>query len=402
MKEQKKKIHFAKLDTFSNSWADYKERRQGDYVKSGDDNQFPNYLINLYNKSSIHAACINAISEAIIGGGLQANEDIYLESANKKGETWNDIFAKISVDFYLYGAFSIELIWSLDRSRIAEAYHIDYSMVRSGEKDHRGNVNDFYISEEWKSYTKVEDDTVTHLPIFNPALKHDQPSQLYVSKNYRPGQRFYPLPVYNGALKVIELDVQIDNFHVNNIKNGLAPSIAITTFTNGSDDDVQAVESMLKANYGGSDNAGSMIYMDVDSPENAPKIEPIPSNGTDTYYTDINSMSTQKILTAHRITSPTILGIATAGALGQRNETIDAYLLFQNMVIAPYQQDILGCLEYILSFNYPSVVLGVEAKKLYDDGTEEEEIVTSVDTTDQENADMQEEETLKSEENIVS
>ena len=201
------------------------------------------------------------------------------------------------------------------------------------------------------------------------------------------------MPVYNGALKVIELDTEIDNFHVNNIKNGLAPSIAITTFTNGSDDDVQAVESMLRGNYGGSDNAGSMIYMDVDSPENAPKIEPIPSNGTDTYYTDINDMSTQKILTAHRITSPMMLGIKTAGQLGGREEVIDAFLLFQNTVIAPYQQDILKCLEYILSFNYPSIVLGVETKKLYDDGTEEEEVVTSVEVTDQEDADMQQDET---------
>lgn len=393
MKEEKKKLHFAKLDTYKNTWADYREKNQGDYVKSGDDNQFPNYLINLYNRSSIHAACVNAITEAIIGGGLQANEDVYLEQANKKGESWNDIFSKISIDYYLHGAFAIELIWSLDRTRVAEAYHIDYSTVRSGNKDHRGNISEFYISEEWKSYTKADDEHVICLPTFNPLTKHDEPSQMYVSRNFRPGQKFYPLPVYNGALKVVELDVEIDNFHVNNIKNGLAPSIAITTFTNGSDDDVQAVEAMLKANYGGSDNAGSLIYMDVDSPENAPKIEPIPSNGTDTYYTDINDMSTQKILTAHRITSPMMLGIKTAGQLGGREEVIDAFLLFQNTVIAPYQQDILKCLEYILSFNYPSIVLGVETKKLYDDGSEEEEVVTSVEVTDQEDADMQEDET---------
>jgi len=392
MKDTNKKIHFKKVERFSTPWADFKERKHGDYVKSGDDNRFPNYLIDLYNKSSIHAACVNAISEAIIGGGLTANEDFYLDKANKY-ETWNELYEKVALDFYLHGGFAIEVIWSMDRSRIAEYYHIDFSNIRPAEKDHRGKIHGYYICDNWKAYTKIDDDDVTYLPTLDEHNKEEQPSQIYVSKNYRPGQQYFPLPVYNGALKVVELDTAIDNFHVNNINNGLAPSLAITTFMNGSDDDVQAVEAMLKANYGGTDNAGSLVYMDVDSPENAPKIEPIPQNGADGYYQSINDLSMQKILTAHRITSPMMLGIKESGQLGGRDEVIDAFLLFQNTVIAPYQQDLLKCLESLISYNYPDVVLGVETKKLFDDGTEEEEVITSVETTDQEDADMQEDNT---------
>lgn len=388
MKNEKNKIHFKKVERFNTPWADYREKKHGDYVKSGEDNRFPNYLIELYNRSSIHAACVNAITEAIIGGGLTANQDFYLDKANKY-ETWNELFSKISLDFYLHGGFAIEAIWSMDRTRIAEFYHIDFSNIRPAEKDHRGKIPGFYICDEWKSYTKSSDDKVHYLPAFDVHNKEEQPSQLFVTKFYRPGQQYFPLPVYNGALKVIELDTEIDAFHVNNIKNSLAPSLAITTFMNGSDDDVQAVEAMLKANYGGPENAGSLVYMDVDSPENAPKIEPIPQNGADGYYQNINDLSMQKILTAHRITSPMMLGIKESGQLGGRDEVIDAFLLFQNMVIAPYQQDILKDLEYLLSYNYEDVVLGVETKKLYDDGTEEEEVVTSVEATDEEDANMQ-------------
>ncbi len=320
---------------------------------------------------------------------------MYLERANSKGESWNDIFAKVALDDYLHGAFALEIIWSRDRSRIAEVYHIDFSHIRAEEKDHRGYIPGYYICDNWKGYKKTTEDDVMYLPCFNLAKKQDEPSQIYVHRKYRPGQLYYPLPSYNGALKVIELDTEIDNFHTNNIQNGLAPSLAITTFTNGEEDDVKAIEAMLNNSYGGSDNAGNLIYMDVDSPDNAPKIEPIPQNGADGYYTAINDLSLQKILTAHRITSPMLLGIKTEGQLGGRTEMIDAMLLFQHNVIEPKQQEILKCLEYLLKINYPDIILGVETTQLFEDGTTEEEVVTSVETDDADDAEINNELTIE-------
>ena len=124
--------------------------------------------------------------------------------------------------------------------------------------------------------------------------------------------------------------------------------------------------------------------MDVDSPENAPVITPIPSNGQDGYYQSINDMSVQQILTAHRITSPMLLGIKTEGQLGGRSELIDAKILFNFNVIEPMQQEILRQLEGILQINYPDIVLGVDTKNLYEDGETVEEVVTSVEVTDNE------------------
>jgi len=390
MAKTNKKLHFAHVPRQKNDWVSYKEKTSDKYIKSGEDNMFPKHLIELYNRSSIHGACINAVTEAIIGGGMTANEEVYLERANKRGETWNDIYSKAAMDYYIHGAFSLEVIWSLDRTKIAEVYHIDFSQVRAAEKDHRGHIPGYYISTEWKQYTKSSDDKVFYLCSYDQSKAQEHPNQIYVSHQYRPVQLYYPLPVYNGALKIIELDTEIDNFHVSNIKNGLAPSLAITTYMNGSDDDVDAVESMLRANYGGTSNAGSLLYMDLDSPDNKPDITPIPQNGADNYYTTINDMSMQKILTAHRITSPMMLGIKEAGQLGGRDEVVDAYLLFSNMVIEPYQQDILRCFETLLEVNYPGIVIGVETKRLYEDGESEEEVVTSVEVSDQEDEQINE------------
>jgi len=398
--DRKQKVHFSNIQRFSHDRISHKEAVEGKYIKSGQDNLFPQHLIALYNDSSIHASAINATVEAIIGGGLTANFEPSLERANSKGDTWNDIFTKVSLDYYLHGSFGLEVIWSMDRSRIAEVYHIDFSFLRARERDNKGKIPGYYISSKWNTYGSTKGKDIDYLPCYDPLSKEEQPNQIFVVRNYRPGQEYYPLPAYNGALRVIELDAAVDDFHKNNIEQGLAPSIAITTFTAGSDDDIRDIEKNLRTNYGGTSNAGSLIYMDVDQPENAPKIEPIPQNGADGYYTTINDVTTQKILTGHRITSPMMLGIKTEGQLGGRDEIVDSFLLWFNTVIEPLQQDILRQLEILIDVNFPQVTIGVKRKKLYDDGEEVEDVVTSVETTEQDDTLINE--TLESNDDDVS
>ena len=374
------------------------ERKNKDYVSFGQYNSFPQELIELYNNSSIHNTCVNAIVDGIIGEGLTADPEWVLDTANSTGESWNDLLKKVAVDYKLYGGFSLEVIWSKGRTKVAEVYHIDFSWLRAKEKNYRGQIPGYFISDEWstnyrygRDYGNVSTQDMPYLPIYNPRMATSEPKQLLVYKPYRPGMSYYPLPDYVGALRVIDLDQEVDNFHINNIKNGLAPSLAITTFTNANEDEREAIERMLQIQYSGTNNAGSLMYMDVDSPENAPQITPINSNGSDDYYIAINDMVTQKILTAHRITSPMILGIKTEGQLGGREEVIDAYLLLINTVIRPFQQDILAIFEDLLEMKYPEleITLGIQQLKLFSDGTEETDVVTSIDAEIGEDAELE-------------
>lgn len=388
MAKEKKKLTFKQVQRFNNHIVRNVEKNSGKYIKSGDDNQFPQYLIDLYNRSSLNNACINSIVQGIIGGGLTANEEVFLDRANSQGETWNDIFAKASLDYKLQGAFALEVIYSNDKSRIADVYHIDYSFIRAKEKDAKGRIPGYYINDNWGRYYEPKKEFM-YLPSFDWSKRFEENSQLFVTKHYSPGQLYYPLPDYVGALKIAELDTLVDNFHTSNLQNGCVPSLAITTFMNSNDTDVKHVEEMLRANYTGTSNAGSLIYMDVASREEMPEITPIDPAATDVYYTTINDLVTQKILTAHRITSPLLLGIQQPGSLGNRSEMIDARILFEHNVIQPFQQEILKQLEGLLSFNYPGIVLGVETKTLFDDGEVEEEVITSVEVTDEENEEVQ-------------
>lgn len=388
-----KKLTFKTIDNSKLRKFSYKEdKKDSKFIKNGGDNLFPQHIIELYNRSSINGACINAIVEGIIGGGLTANEEMYLQRANSHGESWNDIFAKCAMDFKLHGSWALEIIYSNDRTRL-EAYHIDFSFVRAEEKDHRGHIPGYFISSKWDSKARFtnsvyEDKDIEYLPTYNTEKALEEPRQIYVHRDYRPGQEYYPLPDYVAALRIIELDTSIDDFHTNNIKNGLAPSLSITTFTNGSDDQLRDIENQLNANYGGTDNAGSLIYMDVPDKEVAPVITPIPQNGADGYYTTINDLVMQKILTAHRITSPMLLGIKTEGQLGGRTELLDAHLLFLNLVIEPFQQEMIKCFEGIMSFMYPDIVLGIDQKRLLEDGEQEEVVITSDEATDEQEAEI--------------
>jgi hypothetical protein len=132
------------------------------------------------------------------------------------------------------------------------------------------------------------------------------------------------------------------------------------------------------------------MYIDVDDPANAPVITPIPQNGADDYYTTLNEVVAQKILTAHRITSPMLLGIKSQTGLGNNAEEIEvSWRLFLNAVILPYQQSLLAALEYILGFNYPDITLGVIQKNpLYEGNDNELDVVTSQEADVKDSSDL--------------
>ena len=392
----KRKEEFAHsgFDRETNPYRDG-EKDKPKYMKYGADNMYPEYLISLYNQSSTHASCVNSIVQAITGDGLVTDNEDILKAANREGESMNDIFRKVALDYKLFGGYALEIIYSRDRSKIAEIYHVDFSHVRAMEKNDRNKIPGYYISNEWRpsfDFTINDlDKKLPHLPIFNLEKRNEEPKQLLYHSPYRPGQQYYPLPDYVGGSKVIDLDQEVDNFHISNIKNGLAPSLAITTYTNANDEERMAIENMLRLQYEGTSNAGNMLYMDVADPSLKPDITPIPQNGADDYYTTLNDVVSQKILTSHRITSPALLGIKENTGLGNNAQELEtAYRLFLNTVVLPFQQSILATFEGLLEFNYGDITLGVIQKNpLYDyDEAEEAEVVVSQDADVEDEAEL--------------
>lgn len=336
------------------------------WVFYGDDNLFPNHLLALYQYSSINRACINAITYGVKGKNLIVKEGNpqSLLKANRHESVYS-VFEKCVLDRVLFGGFAFNIVKSNDGG-IAEFYHTDFSRLRAGKEDIYGHIGTYFYSIDWKgtqlNYQKFKP---VEIPSFN--LTEDvAPSQIMYFKRYNPGMSYYPPPDYLGGLTTIQLDIEVANFHLNNTQNSMMPSVAVS-FTNGvpSEEERDILYRQLEAKYASTNNAGRWFLFFSENPETAPQITPIPNNASDGWYSQMQPQIEQKILTSHRVTSPMILGIKTAGQLGGRQEMLDAYDLFLETVIKPIQEEVLKGFEQVLFLKDGEPInLGIEQNQL--------------------------------------
>lgn len=317
------------------------------WVLYGENNQMPQYLISRYNNCAIHKAVITSKREQICGDGIVSinNPMATINLINPK-ENVMDVYRKCALDLLLFGGYSLNVVWSRDRKSIAEIYHIDYSRVRCGKINPESDeIEKYYYSADWSNIKKFP---VTEYDTFNQ--EDGDPSQIYYYKQYSPNNSYYPHPDYSGGLAAIEIDVNIKEFHSNNLKNGMLPSLFIS-MNNGipGEEEQRLVTRALEEQYTSVNNAGRPIISFNESKELAPEITQIQTSGNDGYYSAIYDDILRSILSAHRVSSGELYGISTAGKLGSRNEIVDHSEYFRKMVIMPYQKELLSTFDKLVS-----------------------------------------------------
>ena len=325
------------------------------FVQYGDDNLFPQYLIDLYKSSATHNALCTSIAYMIFGDGVQADT---LE-ARLKIEEWGlqDEVRKACLDLKIQGGFALEVVYSIDRSTIAKVRHCPFENIRSGEVNEDEKVEFYYYSKDWQD-KKCEPELVR---AFAPDDSVEYPVQILYVKPFSPGSYYYPKPDYIGSIDYIELDKEIGKYHINNIKNGLAPSFSIH-FKNG----VPAQEERLKIRndierqLAGATNAGKFIVTYSDSPERKPDFEPFPLSDADKQYQFLSTEVSDKIMVGHRVVSSAMFGVKTAGQLGNTQELEVASELFDRQVIKPYQRVVKSALESIFNAAGTPTLVSVE------------------------------------------
>jgi len=324
--------------------------RNKPYIFYGEDNLFPNHLLALYQYSSINRACLNAIMYGVKGKNLIVKEgDPNAIAMANRTETVYEVFEKCVMDKALFGGYCLNVVKSNDGG-IAEFYHTDFSRIRAGKQDVFGNTGTYWYSVDWKG-TQINPQKFKpiEIPAFNMTNNEDGASQIYYVKNYIPGMDYYTAPDWVAGITSIQLDIEIKNFHLCNTQNSMMPSMAVS-FKNGTpnEDEMTMIQRQLEAKYTSTNNAGKFFLFFSENAETAPDITPIPNNASDAWYANMAPQIEQTILTAHRITSPMILGIRTSGQLGGRAEMLDAYDLFLQTVIIPTQESMLKTFEKIL------------------------------------------------------
>ena len=328
--------------------------REG-WVKYGDDNLFPQYLIDLYKSSATHNALCTSIAYMIFGDGVQAND----LDARLKIEEWglDDEIRKACVDLKIQGGFALEIVYSIDRSTISKVRHCPFENVRSGEVDENEDCHWYYYSKDWSD--KFEEPVPVHA--FDPEMKVEHPTQILYVKPFSPGSYYYPKPDYIGSIDYIELDKEIGKYHINNIKNGLAPSFTIH-FKNGvpASEERRKIRNDIERQLAGATNAGKFIVTYSDSPDRKPDFEPFPLSDADKQYQFLSTEVSDKIMVGHRVVSSAMFGVKTAGQLGNTQELEIASKLFDRQVIKPYQRIVEDAVQQILSAAGTSSVVTVQ------------------------------------------
>lgn len=352
MSEEKQKYQLGKLnftqEPFLPIFSEVFNRQP--WVSYGENNAMPQYLISRYNNCAIHKAVITSKREQICGDGIVSinNPMATINLINPK-ENVEDVFRKCALDLVLFGGYALNVIWSRDRKTIAEIYHIDFSRVRSGKiNPETDEIEKYYYSADWTAIKKFP---VEEYDVFNQ--QDGEPSQIYYYKQYSPNNSYYPHPDYSGGLASIEIDVNIKEFHANNLKNGMLPSLWID-FVNGipGEEEQRMMTRALESQFSSVNNAGRPIISFNESAELSPKITQIQTSGNDGYYQAIYDDILRSILSAHRVSSGELYGISTAGKLGSRNEIIDHSEYFRKFIIQPYQKELLPTFNKLVSMKF--------------------------------------------------
>ena len=333
-------ILYVKLNSYE--IPQFKEAKGKEWVQYGEKNDFPNMLLDLYDNAPKHRAIVDGKADLIAGKGWTANNKLisaltaaklvdFTQTINPS-ESLYELTKKISLDLELFGGYYIQVIYNNLRTDF-DLYHVDFSKIRTNKSEDK-----FFYSNDWKAYNQSEDKTgFKIIEKFDPNKKQ---SGIFYYKNYRPNQGVYPLPGYIAALRYIEIEKEIANFHLNNIKNGFVGGTLIS-FNNGEPtlEEQSKIERQLKDKHTGTDNAGGIVLVFSEGKDKEPSVLPLRTNDFDKAFESLNKTVAQEIFTAHRITSPQLFGIDGESAFA-RNVIRDAAEFFQNTYITPKQQGI--------------------------------------------------------------
>lgn len=330
------------------------------WVYYGVANLAPQELIRLYNTSPTHRAAITSKWYGTRGESisLKLADNQRLLMANSLGDGVYDIWDKACLDFILYGGFAINVVWRKDREMGFDMYYMDFSKLRAEKSDFHDRIHNFYYSSDWAFPKKF---IPRKLPAFD--IQNEEPSQVFYYTTHSAGNNYYPTPSYWGSATAISTQVEIFNWHFNNIVNGLTPSLFVALNSGIPDPDQrEEIYNTLVNKYAGSNVSGKLFLTFSDGKEQAPEITPIQHNGSDKLWVELNSMVQEAILTAHQISSPELLGIMTPGKLGTADH-LEAQDHFQNLVIKPLQTEIKTVFEKLLTLRDGGIPTQIEVKQ---------------------------------------
>lgn len=325
---------------FADSQIPLMEQKRGiPFVPFGDRNDYPTYLLFLYNKSAKHNAIINGKCVYIMGNGLTTDSDpgkLFLKKANEK-QSWDQLMKLACLDIENFGGVYLQVIPKLAGGY--NIYHMSYDRIRTDELN-----NCFYYRKKWmNSWEQPE----TEFPAFHPGTTT---SSIFYFKEYRCGKNTYALPSWVAACNYIESDIEVSRHTLTNAKTGFSASKFINFYNGEPDEDKKRrITARMENAATGAEGKKLLIAFNND-PTKKPTIDDLgQSDLTKENFSTIDNLITNNIFSGHNITHPLLFGIQQEGKLGGATELKTAYEIFKNTYVTHKQKQIEEIVAYFSS-----------------------------------------------------
>lgn len=327
-----------KLSESVKSYPTFTRNTKG-WVNYDRDNLLPQRIIELNNESAINKAVIENKVTYICGAGIGKEE--YYGQPNPVDD-WDALLEKVTKDYATFGGFSFQVILN-ENGKTVSLYHTDFSKVRVGQVNEYGINLSFFLSNDWKKtfgkYAPVE------IKAYGSEELQKGVPYLFYYKDYEPSLDYYPVPQYYSALNYIEADGLLGKFYRNSINNGFVPSTIITMPSNPAQEQKAQFQRDIENSYAGANGANSIVVLWGESQEIKPVVTSYTASNNADLYNNVDEIIFQKIISAHRLTSPTLAGLSGSGNLsGNANEIINSFVLYNQTVIHQLRRKILDTL----------------------------------------------------------
>ena len=313
------------------NWVPFGVRMQDDF--------FP-IVTMAFQTSTTNAACVEGVSDLIFGKGIYTKNEGFTENLAKLLP--QEELKRVIFDLKLYGNGAFQVIWNDEHTKIVKFYHIPVQTLRAEKIYDTAKIENYFYCTDWYDMRKVRDKKT--IPAFGTS--NEKREILYI-KNYTPGKYYYSTPDWIAALQFSEVEAELSNLHINNIENGFLPLVMVN-MNNGipAPEERDTIEDLIERKFTGTRNAGRFMISFNDDAANKPTIDTINIENLHEKFQYVADYAQDRILVAHRITSPLLFGIRTAnnGFSSQSEEMKTAFSIMQSMTIQPFQNLILNFL----------------------------------------------------------
>jgi hypothetical protein len=331
------------------------EDKNRDWVEYGDDNDYYSYLIDLYTNSTTNHSIINGISNMIYGKGLDA-----LDSSSKPDEyaAMRSIFSdsclrKVVLDLKLLGEGSFQVLYQ--KGEVKKAEHFPRQTLRAEKCNDDGEIEAYYYHPNWAKAKRS--DKPQRIAAFG--FGNGNEPEIKIVKKYVSGYDYYCPVDYQGGLAYAELESEIADYLINDVQNGFSGT-KVVNFNNGVPDREKQMQIKNDVMHKLTGSRGEKVIIAFNNnAESKTTVDDIPLNDAPQHYEYLSNECSSKLIVAHRVTSPLLLGIRTENnGLGSNADEIKtAALLFDNITIKPYQDLLTDCMDDILAINGISLKL---------------------------------------------